>query len=108
MAIISIDDSQFEKEVEQSDGAVLVKFWAEWCGPCRQIAPILEEIAQEKAGELKIVKVNIDDNPETPGKYGIRGIPTMLLFQNGKQIGTKVGAVSKSIITTWLDDTLNS
>ncbi|MBN8531868.1 MAG: thioredoxin [Alphaproteobacteria bacterium] len=99
----SVNDSDFEKEVLQSSTPVLVDFWAEWCGPCRQIGPIVEEIAGEMAGKLKVVKVNIDKNPETPQKYGVRGIPTLILFDKGQQKSVKVGALPKSKMVEWIE-----
>ena len=104
--IVNVNDDNFETEVLQSDQPVLVDFWAEWCGPCKMIAPILDEIAQEYAGKLKVAKVNIDDNPATPPKYGVRGIPTLMLFKNGEVEATQVGALSKSQLTTFLDANL--
>ena len=104
--IVYLTDSSFEAEVLQSDQPVLVDYWAEWCGPCKMIAPRLDEIAGEYAGKLKIAKLNIDDNPETPPKYGIRGIPTLMLFKGGNVEATKVGAVSKSQLTAFLDSNL--
>lgn len=101
--IISVTDSSFEQDVLKSSSPVLVDYWAEWCGPCKMIAPVLEEIAREYGGRLKIAKLNIDENPATPPKYGIRGIPTLMLFKNGGVEATKVGAVSKSQLSAFLD-----
>jgi len=101
--IVSVTDSSFETEVLKSQDPVLVDYWAEWCGPCKMIAPVLEEIAREYNGRLKIAKLNIDENPSTPPKYGIRGIPTLMLFKNGSVEATKVGAVSKSQLSAFLD-----
>jgi len=101
--IISVTDSSFEQDVLKSSAPVLVDYWAEWCGPCKMIAPVLEEIAREYGGRLKIAKLNIDENPATPPKYGIRGIPTLMLFKNGGVEATKVGAVSKSQLSAFLD-----
>ena len=96
-------DNDFEQDVLQSDTPVLVDFWAEWCGPCRQLSPVLDEISNELADKVKICKVNIDENPEPPTKYGVRGIPTMILFEEGKPVATKVGAVAKSALVEWLE-----
>ncbi|OUR98055.1 thioredoxin [Gammaproteobacteria bacterium 42_54_T18] len=104
--IVSVTDSTFEAEVLQSDCPVLVDYWAEWCGPCKMIAPILDEIIVEYGDKLKIAKLNIDDNEQTPPKYGIRGIPTLMLFKNGNVEATKVGALSKSQLTAFLDSNL--
>lgn len=104
--IVHITDGSFEQEVLQSAQPVLIDYWAEWCGPCKMIAPVLEEIAKDYDGRLKVVKLNIDDNPETPPKYGIRGIPTLMLFKNGNVEATKVGAVSKSQLTAFIDGNL--
>lgn len=101
-----VSDAEFEEKVLKSALPVLVDFWAEWCGPCKMIAPILEEIAGEYDGKLKIAKLNIDDNPATPPKYGIRGIPTLMLFKNGNVEATKVGAVSKSQLAAFLDSNI--
>jgi len=98
-----VTDASFEQEVLKSQGPVLVDFWAEWCGPCKMIAPVLEEIAGEYGGKLKIAKLNIDENPATPPKYGIRGIPTLMLFKGGNVEATKVGAVSKSQLAAFID-----
>lgn len=104
--IINVTDSTFEQEVLSADSPVLVDYWAEWCGPCKMIAPILDEIATEYAGRLKVAKLNIDDNAETPPRYGIRGIPTLMLFKNGNVEATKVGALSKSQLTAFLDSNI--
>ncbi len=104
--ITDVSDDSFDADVLQSDTPVLVDFWAEWCGPCKMIAPILDEIAQEYAGKVKIAKLNIDDNPGTPPKYGIRGIPTLVLFKDGNVEGTKVGALTKSQLTGFLDESI--
>jgi len=102
-SITYVTDANFEQEVLKSQAPVLVDFWAEWCGPCKMIAPVLEEIAGEYGGKLKIAKLNIDENPATPPKYGIRGIPTLMLFKNGNVEATKVGAVSKSQLSAFID-----
>ncbi len=104
--IVELSDDTFEEEVLKSDLPVLVDYWAEWCGPCKMIAPVLEEIVDDYAGRLKIAKLNIDDNPDTPPAYGIRGIPTLMLFKNGEVEATKVGAVSKSQLTAFIDSNL--
>ena len=104
--IVNVTDDNFEQEVLQSDGPVLVDYWAEWCGPCKMIAPILEEISGEYAGKLKIAKLNIDENPETPPKFGIRGIPTLMLFRDGDVEATKVGALSKSQLAAFIDSNI--
>ena len=104
--IVHISDESFEEEVLQSERPVLIDYWAEWCGPCKMIAPVLDEIATEYSDRLKVVKLNIDDNPQTPPKYGIRGIPTLMVFKNGQVEATKVGSVSKAQLTAFLDDSL--
>ncbi|MEW7977551.1 MAG: thioredoxin TrxA [Candidatus Sedimenticola endophacoides] len=104
--IAHVTDDSFEAEVLQSAQPVLVDYWAEWCGPCKMIAPVLDEIAGEYANRVKIAKLNIDDNPNTPPKYGIRGIPTLMLFKDGEVEATKVGAVSKSQLTAFIDSNL--
>ncbi len=101
--IVHITDESFEEEVLKSTQPVLIDYWAEWCGPCKMIAPVIEEIAADYDGKLKVVKLNIDENPETPPRYGIRGIPTLMLFKNGNVEATKVGAVSKSQLTAFID-----
>ena len=97
-----VTDDTFEAEVLQSPQAVLVDYWAEWCGPCKMIAPILDEIANEYAGRLKVAKVNIDDSPMVPSKLGVKGIPTMMLFKDGQMVSMKVGAMPKGKIVEWL------
>lgn len=104
--IVYLTDDTFDAEVMNSDGPVLVDYWADWCGPCKMIAPILDEIAAEYDGRLKVAKLNIDENPATPPKYGIRGIPTLMLFKGGAVEATKVGAVSKSQLTAFIDSNL--
>jgi thioredoxin 1 len=104
--ITYLSDAAFEHEVLQSPLPVLVDYWAEWCGPCKMIAPILDDISKEYAGRLKVAKLNIDDNQQTPPKYGIRGIPTLMLFKNGNVEATKVGALSKSQLTAFIDSNI--
>ena len=104
--IVYVTDDSFEDEVLKSDVPVLVDYWAEWCGPCKMIAPILDEICGDYEGKLKIAKLNIDENPGTPPKYGIRGIPTLMMFKGGDVEATKVGALSKSQLTAFIDSNL--
>ncbi len=106
MAMNKVTDSSFETDVVNAEGPVLVDFWAEWCGPCKQIAPALEEIAAEFGDRISIAKVNIDENPETPTRFGVRGIPTLMLFKNGQVAATKVGAAPKSKLVEWIDASL--
>ncbi|MHA1599685.1 MAG: thioredoxin TrxA [Alphaproteobacteria bacterium] len=101
-----VSDDSFDTDVLKADGAVLVDFWAEWCGPCKTIAPALEEIAKEMDGRITVAKVNIDDNPLTPQKYGVRGIPTLMLFRDGQVAATKVGAVAKNQLQQWVESVL--
>jgi len=104
--ILYVTDAAFEQEVLQSTTPVLVDYWAEWCGPCKMIAPILDDVAKEYQGRIKVAKLNIDENPMTPPKYGIRGIPTLMIFKNGNVEATKVGALSKSQLTAFIDSNI--
>jgi thioredoxin 1 len=106
MATKTISDSSFQSDVINAGGPVLVDFWAEWCGPCKMIGPALEEISDELGGKVTIAKLNIDDNPDAPSKYGVRGIPTMILFKDGAPAATKVGAAPKSALKGWLEGEL--
>ena len=105
-AVIHVTDSEFSKTVLQSESPILVDYWAEWCGPCKQIAPILDQIAEEYADRVTVAKINIDDNPQTPQNYGVRGIPTLMLFKNGEIEATKVGALTKGQLASFLDTNL--
>ena len=102
-ATTTVTDANFTSDVLQADKPVLVDFWAEWCGPCKMIAPILDDIAKEYAGKVKVAKINIDENQQTPAQFGVRGIPTLMLFKNGSVEATKVGALSKSQLVAFLD-----
>ncbi|MCX7069140.1 MAG: thioredoxin TrxA [Methylococcales bacterium] len=104
--VIHVSDSEFDSQVLKARGSVLVDFWAEWCGPCKMIAPILDEIAKEYQGKLTVVKINIDENPATPQRYGVRGIPTLLIFKGGEVEATKVGALSKGQLVQFIDSNL--
>ena len=101
-----VSDDSFETDVLGSKTPVLVDFWAEWCGPCHQIAPALEEIATEMSEKMIVAKLNIDENPSTPNKYGVRGIPTLILFKNGEVVGTKIGALAKGQLVEWVESVL--
>jgi len=102
-SVLHVTDAEFDETVIKADGPVLVDYWAEWCGPCRMIAPVLDEISKEYAGKLTVAKINIDENPETPQRYGVRGIPTLMLFKGGEVEATKVGALSKSQLADFID-----
>ena len=108
MATKKITDDSFQADVLSADGPVLVDFWAEWCGPCKMIGPALEELSDELGEQVEIVKLNIDENPESPGNYGVRGIPTMILFKAGVPAATKVGAAPKSQLKGWLEGALQA
>ena len=106
MSVKSIKENEFESEVIGSDKPVLIDFWAEWCGPCKEIAPILDEIANEMKDKIKVVKINIDENPNIPNKYGVQSIPTMIIFKKGTPISTKIGAAIRSEVKTWIETSI--
>jgi thioredoxin 1 len=106
MATKKISDASFDADVLKSSGPVLVDFWAEWCGPCKQIGPALEEISNELGARVTVTKINIDENPATPGKYGVRGIPTLMLFKDGEVAGVQVGALPKGKIVEWIESSI--
>lgn len=99
-------DANFPSEIAATSGVAMIDFWAEWCGPCRQIAPALEELSKDRADKITVAKINIDENPGTPGKYGVRGIPTLMIFKNGQVAATKIGALPKSKLLEWVDSSL--
>ena len=105
-SILKLTDAEFENQVIKSEKQILVDYWAEWCGPCKMIAPVLEEVASELSDKILIGKLNVDENSETPPKYGIRGIPTLMLFKNGEVIGTQVGAISKSDLINFIENNI--
>lgn len=104
--VLHVNDSDFNETVIKADGPVLVDYWAEWCGPCKMIAPVLDEIAKDYQGKLKVVKLNIDENQRTPAEYGVRGIPTLMLFKDGEVEATKVGALTKSQLAAFIDSNI--
>ena len=105
-SILKLTDAEFENQVIKSEKPILVDYWAEWCGPCKMIAPVLEEVASELSDKILIGKLNVDENSETPPKYGIRGIPTLMLFKNGEVVGTQVGAISKNDLVSFIEDNI--
>lgn len=102
MSTVNVSDSEFQSAVLDAKGTIIVDYWAEWCGPCKQISPQLEELAKELSGQVTIAKMNIDENPQTPSKYGVRGIPTLMVFKDGEVVATKIGAMPPSQLTDWV------
>lgn len=107
MSSVNVSDADFENEVLKADGPVMVDFWAEWCGPCKALSPIVDEVANEVSGKVKVVKVNIDESPNAPTKYGVRGIPTLMVFKGGELVDTKVGGMSKTQLSDWLNSVVS-
>ncbi len=103
MSAVKVSDDSFEGEVLKADGPVMVDFWAEWCGPCKALSPIVDEVAEELGEKVKVVKVNIDESPNAPTQYGVRGIPTLMVFKDGQVVDTRVGGMSKSQLTDWVE-----
>lgn len=108
MSLLSVNDSDFNENVIDSQTPVLVDFWAEWCGPCRMITPVLEELSNETGSQIKIVKMNIDENPNTPAQFGVRSIPTLTIFKNGYAVSTKVGVMPKAKIQEWINEIVSA
>ena len=106
MTILNVDDKNFKEKVLEADKPVLCDFWAEWCGPCKQISPILSELAEDYKEKILIAKVNIDENPEVPSNYGVMSIPTLILFKDGKSVSSQIGVAEKSSLTQWIDDNI--
>ena len=103
MSSVAVNDAEFENEVLQSDKPVIVDFWAEWCGPCKQLSPVVDELAEDMKDSVKVVKVNIDEAPEAPTKYGVRGVPTLMIFKDGQVVDTRVGGMPKSQLQEWVE-----